>query len=294
MIKLTIDTNILIGGIDGTESEKGIFNKLVNLHNNGIVNVAISNRLEQDKENDPRPEQKIRHLVAAKQFTEISSPFRIAVKQSHGFLVVKSIGECLEYIFSITIDSSRKNTTWDTAHLYGHLASNRDYFLTTENRILKKRPFLKRIRINVAHPMQFLHAFEEVKQLGVVDEAEFRKKLSALVDIKHPDTTDPNFRRHVNREIDRFLALEAAELEQIEFDKQARDPLTDIGQVVKTITKWLSKAGFDGEFALLIAKEEYPRMKQQYEAEGAIYGKDRIGLIRWIDELYKSNIGSEE
>ena len=94
----------------------------------------------------------------------------------------------------------------------------------------------------------------------------------------------------MNKEIDRFLVLEAAKLEQIEFDRQARDPSTDVGQVIATIVRWLSRAGFGGEFALLVAKKEYPRMKQQYEAEGAIYGKNHLGLIRWINRLYESNI----
>jgi hypothetical protein len=57
-----------------------------------------------------------------------------------------------------------------------------------------------------------------------------------------------------------------------------------------TITKWLNRAGFDGEFGILVAIKEYPRMRQQYESEGAIYGNNHLGLIRWIDKRYESNI----
>lgn len=290
MIKVTIDTHILIGGLDGTDHEKMTFDKLVSLHRNGTIDVAISNRLEQDKANDVIPEQKARHLLAAKQFTEISSPFRMTLAQEHGFLVIKGTAECLAHIFSVNTGSSKKNTTWDTDHLYGHLASKRDYFLTTEKRILKKRPFLKRIRINVAHPKQFVQSFEEVERLGVSDESEFQNRLASFINALHPDTTDPNFSKRMNRAIDHFLALEAAELEHMEFDRQARDPSTDVGEVIATITKWLNRAGFGREFGLLIAIKEYPRMRQQYETEGAIYGNNHLGLIHWIDKLYESNI----
>lgn len=290
MIKVTIDTHVLIGGLDGADHEKMIFDKLVSLHRNGTVDVAISNRLEQDKANDVIPDRKVHHMLAAKQFTEISSPFRMTLVQEHGFLVVKSTAECLAHIFSVSMGSGKKNTTWDTDHLYGHLASKRDYFLTTENRILNKRPFLKRIRINVAHPNRFIQSFEEIERLSISDEVEFQNKLATLINDLHPDTTDPNFRKRMNKAIDHFLALEAADLKQMDFHRQAEDPSTEIGQVIATIAKWLDKNSFAGGFTLFVAKKEYPRMKKQYEAEGAIYGNDHLGLIAWIDKLYESNI----
>src|SRR5687768_5542775 len=98
MIKITLDTNVLIGGLDGKTHERDIYRQLVAWHNKGIVEMAFSNRVEKDKETDKDGANAYRHLFEAAKFIEIPSPFRVGVSQSHGIMGDESILQCLHRI----------------------------------------------------------------------------------------------------------------------------------------------------------------------------------------------------
>jgi hypothetical protein len=283
VIKVTIDSHVLIGGLDGTDQEQAIFNELCALQQNRIIDVAISNRFRQDKAQDSIIERRARHLLVAQQFSEISSPFRISVLQDHGFFGLKSTAACLNHIFNIREGNLNTHTIWDADHLYGHLASNHDYFLTTENRILKKRPFLKQIKVNVADPVRFLQALREVMTTNIWCQSDFKPLLTNHIEILHPDTSNPKFNQRLNQAINEYLSLEAAELAQLEFDHVSEDPSSPVGQVIAIILKHIGDEGLLG-----VAKHEYKRFKQQYEKEGAVYGDNHLGLIHWINQRYEA------
>jgi hypothetical protein len=135
MVTVTIDTHILIRGLDGDEDERHVLANLQQMHTQRRIDIAISNRIIQDKAKDKDDAQRERHLMAARQFSEISSPFRVNLLQPHGIIVRDSFALLLHNLFTIRQSNPRKNTLWDIDHLYGHYTAQRDCFLTKECRI---------------------------------------------------------------------------------------------------------------------------------------------------------------
>jgi len=288
MFKLTLDTNVIIGGLDGIDEERTVYNKLIEWHNTGLIEIAVSNRIEKDKATDKDAAKAYRHLVEATRFTEISSTFRIGVTQEHGILADESIIKCLHVIFEAEGEPRRRNTLWDIDHLYGHFVDNRDWFLTNDAKIWRKWPYLKRLRIRVSTPKAFTTAFSE---LAASTSTGTRNKGSALeqrLEELHQYTIDQKRAKQINLIIDHYLAVEQAEIKQANFEESARNAQTEIGQVVSAIVFELTRDNFihNKGYALSLAISLYPKLLSDYGTQGAVYGETTEGLIIWIKELY--------
>lgn len=284
VIKITIDTNVLIGGLDGDSIERELYHRLVEWHQQGIIEIAVSNRIEKDKETDKDAAKAYRHLVEATKFTEISSPFRVGVTQEHGIMGDESILQCLHDLRQVDYSSKNRNTLWDIDHLYGHFIDNRDWFLTYEDKIWKKRPFLARLRINVSIPNVFVSAVDRL----IFDNSLSRETLRREIDHSHPGEIDKKYESKVNPIINRYLAVEQKELEQAKFIIDARNPQTELGSIISIISESLLKTRViqQRENAFHLAVHLYPKFIADYKEYGNPYGDNTQGLIRWIQEIY--------
>jgi hypothetical protein len=290
MVKITIDSNILIRGLDGKSNERQTLERFVKLHKAGIWDVAISNRFEQDKAKDKDGARVYRDILIASQFTEISSPFRTEIFQEHGFLVDNSVSKYLSDLFKVDPKANRKNTAWDVDHLYGHLVAERDWFITNESRIWKKRNFLKHVGIYVSQPNHFITAFDEVEKLQIQNPGNIKIQLASAIDILHVVGLDPQFVEEANEILQNYLSAYATESEKIKFEELARNPTSTVGKVIAVISDAISSGtGLHGEAAFIVAMKQYARIEAEYQSKGAVYGDDYLGLIRWIRKIYGQN-----
>lgn len=284
VIRVTLDTNVLIGGLDGKEEEQEIYRRLVSWHEQQTIEIAISNRIEKDKETDKDRAKSYKHLLEATRFTEISSPFRVGVSQDHGIMGDESVLQCLHKIRDVDYATTSLNTLWDIDHLYGHFISHRDWFLTNEGKIWKKRPFLSRIRINVSTPAVFTKAVETlITKKDLSSEA-----LSQEIERTHPGKVDKNYAKMINSIIDEFLAIEQKELEEAKFRADAHDPTTGVGMAINIICNRLFESGLahNRENAVLMATKIYTKLLADYQSEGSVYGSNDTGFAQWTKELY--------
>jgi hypothetical protein len=154
---VTIDTNVLLGGLDGPPDQREAFENLIRLCDKGIVNIGLSSRFEKDKERDIDIERVKRDYAIARRFPEIPAPFRLGVSRlGHDLLVEEETSEVLHEIFGVEdIAAADQNTIWDIDHLYAHYAASHDVFLTWERAILAKADRLEAIGIRVMNPAEF-------------------------------------------------------------------------------------------------------------------------------------------
>ncbi len=158
MIKLTIDTNVLLSGLDGTEERRAVFERLMQLRELAVVDIGLSTRFEKDKQLDADIERVKRDYAIARWFPVVPGPFRLDVSRlGQDLLADGEVMDKLQRLFGIDNPANANSRTlWDVDHLYGHFAAGRDYFLTWEERILKKSRHLAELGIRVLRPDAFL------------------------------------------------------------------------------------------------------------------------------------------
>jgi hypothetical protein len=291
VITVTIDTNVLIRGLDGSEEERKDFEYLRMMHKQRIIDVAVTNRFLYDKRTDPNPERAARHIEAAKEFTEIISPYRWDDSMSLsklGFIAEDSMSAFMDALFNVTQDERERsmNQSFDTDHLYGHLVAKRDYFLTNEKKIYRKRPILLRFGINIAQSNIFVDGAEYVNPDALVFDETMIANLEIWIEKKMNIRLDPVYTRKVNKLIGVLEIEQEQEMKKREYDRQARDADTLVGYVIAVLVNiFENRPGVGATF--LAAKHAYPRLKEEYEKNGSKYGDDHLGLIKWIKEKYE-------
>ena len=158
MMRITIDTNVLICGIDGSLEEQKVFDDLMSLKQRELLDIAITSRFDQDKKKDSDLERVKKHYQIARMLTAIPSSFRCGISLlGQDRLVDEVVYKPLSKLFKVEdSEKANHNTLMDVDHLYGHWVDNREYFLTYENRILRKKEALVKLNIKVDNPSNFL------------------------------------------------------------------------------------------------------------------------------------------
>jgi len=164
MILVTLDTNVLIGGVDGTPEDKAVFQRLWKLWTGKCIDIALTSRFDQDKADDQDLERVKRQYRIARMFPVVPAPFRLGVSMLGQDVLVGKDFKPIQHLFGVEdVASANRHTMWDVDHLYGHLMAKRDYFLTAERRILKKEASLARLGIKVLHPARLIDAIARVQ-----------------------------------------------------------------------------------------------------------------------------------
>ncbi|MCH7616673.1 MAG: hypothetical protein J4N36_06375 [Chloroflexi bacterium] len=161
-LQVTIDTNVLIDGLDGVSEKRAAFDALLSLRREGKVEIALSTRLEQDKSNDSDVDRIRRHYEAAASFDVIGAPARIEVSRigSRDVIADGEQANRLAKLFGVEKPATaNKHTLWDVDHLYAHWSDRRNVFLTYDRPILNKRGGLKDAGIVVMDPREFIAQF---------------------------------------------------------------------------------------------------------------------------------------
>ncbi|MCH8273245.1 MAG: hypothetical protein IH851_00445 [Armatimonadetes bacterium] len=160
LLRVTIDTNVLISGVDDSEDskeKKAAFRALMQKHDERLIDIALSSRFTQDKVSDTDLERVKRHYSVARLFPVLHAPFRLGIDVLGEAPVG---GEQCKHLYEMLgvrdPSESKKNDLWDADHLCAHLMAQRDWFLTYDRRILSKSDSLARLGIRVCTPPDLL------------------------------------------------------------------------------------------------------------------------------------------
>jgi hypothetical protein len=181
MITVTLDTNVILAGLDGSDDERRAFQSLLRLVGHGLIKVAVTSRVHQDKHKDEDLERVKRDYgVFLTMFPVIGAPFRLDVSIVGGpdVWVDTELFSLLDRLFT----SRQENTMWDIDHLYGHRAANRDYFLTHDTSILNKVAGLDLLGIQVMSPLIFADAAAEAETLAGGDVSDMADHLAKCLE----------------------------------------------------------------------------------------------------------------
>lgn len=165
MITLTLDSNVLFCGLDGSTEQKAAFQAIWEIHDAGIANIALTSRFDEDKAADQNLERVKRHYRIARIFDTIPTAFRVDVSIIGQDVIAGEMASQLEALFGIGSRPFEKhNTMCDVDHLYGHWSAKRDYFLTYDRGILTKQAELAELGISVIDPLDFAAAVLRARQ----------------------------------------------------------------------------------------------------------------------------------
>ena len=165
--KVTLDTNVPYRYWEGQENAH-IAESLLDLKRNGLVDLAITTRIEADIPNPPLSDR-IRELPEVG-VQRIGAPFRLDCSKLDGDDVLGTrpfadVGDSI----NDELDREgikRKRPGWqDWDHLHGHYLAKRDIFLTWDGGILGIAAQLKaRLGITVMMPEEFLRKLAESRR----------------------------------------------------------------------------------------------------------------------------------
>lgn len=157
--RITVDSNIIIG-MDRPK-QAPIYALLRQLHQDRVISVAVSARFVQDKWADHDEGRVWRHHQAFRFFDLLPSSAR-AGESLPGFDVPTDsdlMGK-IECILRVHPQAKNPNQRRDADHVYSHLISNRDGFLTHELRLLQWRShLLSELGVVAMTPEAFLTTF---------------------------------------------------------------------------------------------------------------------------------------
>jgi hypothetical protein len=160
MLRITLDTNVLISGLDQSDSAKrDVFAKLRLLEKQGYIQLALTSRFDRDKEDDQDIERVKRHYRVARDFSNLGGPFRIGVSAIGGLDgLVGGDEPDFQAVFGITDPTTANpHTLSDVDHLFAHWRAGYDYFLTYDRPVLKKAGKLRELGVTVISPDSFTH-----------------------------------------------------------------------------------------------------------------------------------------
>lgn len=165
VLRVSIDTNVFIGMDEDASCPE--FNRLLQLHINREISVAVSNRYLQDKMQDRDPVRVERHRRAKESFDSIPGPARCDESFPGDIPTDGEALGLLEGIFGVDPAAKRPNLRRDVDHIFSVLVFNRDYFLTRERGLINKSKHLPvGYKVRTVTPFQFLRALHAAQTAG--------------------------------------------------------------------------------------------------------------------------------
>lgn len=162
MLKITLDNNCLINLLDtNSESATSVdsLREIIRQSHASIIDLAISTRVESDLENDKNSERRKEMMNYLKMFPVIGTVSRTVEG-------VRILDDIQKIVFPGGLNnesSSFNNKKNDIDHLFGHLQSERDIFITDDKGILKKAEGLETIGIIVMSPSTLVEYLEKLE-----------------------------------------------------------------------------------------------------------------------------------
>jgi hypothetical protein len=163
MLKVTIDSNMVIN-----EKTLGLLPKIKQLAAQDLIDIAVTTRVLDDKDQDPDETRKSKHLKEFDSYIKVGTIARTNLTWTNtGDFTVDDegvqISQQIENVIfgKISANDKRAHNKWaDVDHLVGHYFAERDVFVTQENRMWKKRNVLReQLGIVVEKPQEFLRRF---------------------------------------------------------------------------------------------------------------------------------------
>lgn len=197
MLKITIDTSLVADETSTTLCY------LVEAHQNNLLDVAVTSRFRMDKDNDSDLERVQRQKAITAKLNIIPSTFLIgAIHEDDevGLLADDEIHQQLFCLFDIDRTTrGGKHTAYDVDHLYGHIISGRDIFLTYEKKFVKKRMVLKEVGINVAFPDKAVLAIQQALLEYPINTAAFQTRVMGLIEESHHESLNYTLLKRLQR-----------------------------------------------------------------------------------------------
>ncbi len=137
MLKVTLDTNLLLERWKN-QNKAGVVEKLLNLAENGKLDLAVTTRIREDIPHPPLS-NRINQLPELG-VQQISAIFRLSLSPLDGKDLIQE-PEFAKFCHSLSLDLSRRGRKppdcrdWD--HIQGHYLARRDVFLTWDKAILE-------------------------------------------------------------------------------------------------------------------------------------------------------------
>lgn len=169
-LRISIDSQIIID-MDRPNYQT-TFDKLADLSQRKLLNVSISSRFVQDKNRDQDQARIQRHLSASSTFSQTVSIARCDESLTDADVPTgDDFEEIWKHLARVTnaVPGTKKydNQRRDGDHLYSHIISNRDYFLTREKIILTNCSTLPpNLAVVAIEPTRFLAALEAAEKDG--------------------------------------------------------------------------------------------------------------------------------
>lgn len=251
MLKITIDTSVV--------AEKGntTLQYLVEAHESKLLDVAVASRFRMDKENDPDPERVERQKRIVARLNLVPSTFLIGVQYDDDEVGVLADDDLHQQLFCLfDIDTSTRggrHTHFDVDHMYSHLIGRRDFFLTYESKMLKKRAVLKEVGINIVHPDKFTQGMKQMTVLHPICSSDFRENFLALLDQIHYSQINPQL-------LNRLQAMREAQTDI----KEGRFTKEDEKAIRYIASNFGAYRHLPLNVATMLLKKQYLRMKTTY------------------------------
>jgi predicted nucleic acid-binding protein len=151
-----LDTNVLLGALDGQVDRLAELAILRDLQFQGKVRLCVTSRFLQDVSGDPDAARRARGIELSCQFEQLSAPFRFDISSFDGpdhLSDGNDVERQIEKMFGGLPGAGRRtNDLRDADHLMAHVSGKGDYFLTCDKGILKKRDGVAELGIKVLHP----------------------------------------------------------------------------------------------------------------------------------------------
>lgn len=164
-LRISVDSNVIIG-MD-RPAQAPIYTLLRQLHHDHALSVGVSARFVQDKWADQDQGRIWRHHQAFRFFDLLPSCARADESlPDYDVPADPDLMDKIEHILRVDPHAKSPNQRRDADHIYSHLISNRDYFLTHEKRLLQwNKHLLSELGIVAMPPEAFLSAFLKAREM---------------------------------------------------------------------------------------------------------------------------------
>ena len=168
MISITLDTNCIIDLQDNQAKEFRLaMERLIQLAEDQRLDLAVTTRVESEAKDEPTIDA-YRGLISSRRIKVIGSTtrlgyWRLGVDLLPDEGVWKSIARAVcpnrDPEFMFRSKGKLPKDSIDIDHLYGHLQSQRDFFVTRDGRLLRAKKRLAALGIRVCKPTEIVKKF---------------------------------------------------------------------------------------------------------------------------------------
>jgi hypothetical protein len=272
LLEITIDTSVVA-------EEDSTLQYLIDAHQKNFLDVAVAGRFKMDKENDTARERVERHQKIVAQLNFVASTFRIGTHDYTGEIGVLADDELHQQLFCLfDIDPntrSGRHSQYDVDHMYSHLIKKRGFFLTYENKILKKRVVLKEVGISVSHPGKFVLAVKHIIALHSIHSLDFHNYLSILLDQVHNSHMNPQLYKRLQ-----IIRQAQADIRERKFTKEDEKAIQYI------VSNFNTYRNLPLQVATMLLKKQYHSMKTSYLSRYPSRPIKAGNIVSGLRELY--------